>query len=124
MHIDDPGIGDHILDRGARADIVAVDHSMNGTAIDQPLHGLDVGGVAHLHGVFEIGFERTAQNAAQRIDFLAGEREPVLEFDAVRGGEVRERSGLSHRNGGSGGAGAIVDAGEHRRAPGERGRAG
>ncbi len=68
--------------------------------IDQALHGLDVGRVAHLLGVFEVRFERTAENAAERIDLLAGQRQAVLELDAVGRGEVGQRRGLADRDGG------------------------
>ena len=89
-----PAVGDHVLDGRARADVVAVEDGVDAMAVDQALHGLDIGGVAHLLGVFEIGLERAAKNAAQRIDLLAGQCQAVLELDAVGRGEIGERRRL------------------------------
>ena len=93
---------------------------MDGVAVDQALHGLDVGGIAHLLGVFEIGLERAAENAAQRIDLLAGERQAVLELDAVGGGEIGQRCGLADGDRIARGARAVIDGGEHGGASAQR----
>ncbi len=87
MNIDDTRIGDHVLNGGAGTDIVAVEHRVNAVTVDEALHSLHVGGVAHLLGVFEIGLERTTEDAAQRVDLFAGKRQAVLEFDTIGGGE-------------------------------------
>ena len=86
---------------------------MHGMTVDQALNGLDIGGIAHLLGVFEIGLERTAENAAERVDFLAGQRQAVLEFDAIGGGEIGERRCLADRNRIAGSARTVIDGGEH-----------
>ena len=67
----------------------------------------------------KIGLERAAENAAERVDLLAGEGQPVLEFDAVRGGEIGERRGLAHGYGCSCCARSVVDAREHGRGAGQ-----
>jgi hypothetical protein len=94
-----PGVGDDVLDGGARADVVAVQDGVDAVAIDQALHGLHVGGVAHLLGVFEVRLERAAEHAAERVDLLASQRQAVLEFNAVGSSEIGERRGLPDRDG-------------------------
>ena len=98
VDVDDAGISDHVLDRGARADVVAVEDGVHRMPVDQALHRLHVGGIAHLLGVFEPGLERPAEDAAQRIDLLARQRQAVLELDAVGGREVGQRRRLSDRD--------------------------
>ncbi len=115
-----PESGDHVLHRSAGADITTVDDGMHRVPVDQPLHRLNIGGVTHLAGVFEIGLQRPPENAAQGVDLLAGERQAVPEFDSVGGGEIGERRGLAHRDRCTGGARAVVEAGQHGGCPGQR----
>ena len=120
VDVDDAGVGDHVLDRGARADVVAVEDGVDRVPVDQALHRLHVGGVAHLLGVFEVGLERPAEDAAQRVDLLAGQRQAVLELDAVGGGEVGQRRRLADRDRLAVGAGAVIDAGQQGAAGAQR----
>ncbi len=93
---------------------------MDGVPVDEALGRLDVGGVAHLRGVFEVWLHRTAEDTAERIDFLAGERQAVLEFDAVGRGEVGGRAALADRDRIACGARLVVHRKQHGRHAGQR----
>lgn len=92
---------------------------MHAMAVDQALHGLDVGRVAHLLGIFEVGLERPTENSAERVDLLAGEGQAVLELHAVGRREIGERRRLADGDRIALGLGAIVHGVQHRRGTGQ-----
>src|SRR5262249_6134096 len=63
VDVDDAGVGDDVLNGGARTDIVAVQDGMDAVAIDQVLNGLHIRRITHLLGVFEMRLERPAEDA-------------------------------------------------------------
>ena len=120
VDVDDAVVGGDLLDRGAGPNVVAVEDRVHGVPVDQALGRLDVGGIAHLGSVFEGWLQRTAKDAAQRIDFLAGQRQAVLELDTVGRGEIGGRPALADRDRVARSARLVVHRKQHGRHAGQR----
>lgn len=116
MDIDDAGIGDRLVFRILRTDIVAIDDGMNPVPVDQlargggDLFGALIGGIGKERG------QRSSQDTAPGIDLFDSQDDAVSEFLSIR----RRRPGKWHhaanRDGGLVSCRVLADHGQ--RVPG------